>query len=154
MGYDRYAVPDTVAVKPTFVTFLQHSQTYIHGLSCYSFKFLGRTVNSKPPTIPYGIVHFFQQPFSKQLYINTWRACQTKVYHSQIFDWKQFLRHKFLCRNNQSTNKQVSLCEHGINGQLITSRVTDDYRNLQMFLYKVFFLKSCLNSEIKNDQKA
>ena len=24
-GYDQYAVPDTVAVEPTFVTFLYHS---------------------------------------------------------------------------------------------------------------------------------
>ena len=40
MGYDQYTVPDTVAVEPTFVAFLQHSQTYVHGLSCHSFKFL------------------------------------------------------------------------------------------------------------------
>ena len=31
---------DTVAVEPTFVAFLLHSQTYVHGLSCPSFKFL------------------------------------------------------------------------------------------------------------------
>ena len=46
----------TVAVEPDFAAFLKHSQTYIHGLSCYSFKFLWRTVNSKPPTIPIKIV--------------------------------------------------------------------------------------------------
>ena len=46
----------TVAVEPTFVAFLQHSQTYVRGLPCHSFKFLWRTVNSKPPTIPLGIV--------------------------------------------------------------------------------------------------
>ena len=40
MGYDQYIVPDSVAVKPTFVAFLQHSQTYVHDLSCHSFKFL------------------------------------------------------------------------------------------------------------------
>ena len=28
----------------------------VHGLSCHSFKFLWRTVNSKPPTTPFGIV--------------------------------------------------------------------------------------------------
>ena len=34
-------VPDTVAVEPTFVAFLQHCQTYVHGLArCHSFKFL------------------------------------------------------------------------------------------------------------------
>ena len=33
-------VLDTVAVKPTFVSFLQHSQTYVVGLFCHSLKFL------------------------------------------------------------------------------------------------------------------
>ena len=54
--YEQYTVPDTVAVETTFVAFLYHSQIYVHGLSCHSFKFLWRTVNSKPPTIPFGIV--------------------------------------------------------------------------------------------------
>ena len=40
VGYDQYIVPDTVAVEPTFVKFIQHSQTYVHELSCHSFKFL------------------------------------------------------------------------------------------------------------------
>ena len=56
MGYDQYAVPDNVAVKHRFVAFLWHLQTYVHGLSCHSFKFLWRTVNSKPLTIPFGLV--------------------------------------------------------------------------------------------------
>ena len=47
---------DTFAVKPTFVAFLLHSQTYLHYLSCHSFNFFGRRVNSKPPAIPFGIV--------------------------------------------------------------------------------------------------
>ena len=55
-GYDQYTAPDTVAFEPS--AFLQHSQTYDHGLSCHSFKFLWKTVNSKPPTIPFGIVAF------------------------------------------------------------------------------------------------
>ena len=46
----------TVAVEPTFVAFLRHSQTYVHGLSCHYFKFLWRTVDSKPHTMPFGIV--------------------------------------------------------------------------------------------------
>ena len=33
-------VLDTVALEPTFVAFLQHSQTYVVGLSCHSLKFL------------------------------------------------------------------------------------------------------------------
>ena len=40
MGYDQYTVPDTVAVEPTFVAFLYYWRTYVHGLSCHSFKFL------------------------------------------------------------------------------------------------------------------
>ena len=36
MGYDQYSVPDFVAVQPTFVAFLQHSQTYVHSLACHS----------------------------------------------------------------------------------------------------------------------
>ena len=44
-GYDQFTVPDTVAFEPTFVTFLEHLQTYVHGLSCHFLKFLWRTVN-------------------------------------------------------------------------------------------------------------
>ena len=29
MGYDQYTVPDTVAVKPTFVAFIKYSETYV-----------------------------------------------------------------------------------------------------------------------------
>ena len=57
MGYDQYTVPDTVAVKPTFVALLKQTPTYLLGLSCHSFNFLWRRVNSKPATIiPFGIV--------------------------------------------------------------------------------------------------
>ena len=79
MGYDQYTVPDTVAVERTVSAFLKHSQTYVHGLSCHSFKFLQRTVNSKPPTIPFGIVHFFFDNLSRnscgrfQLFLLQWR---------------------------------------------------------------------------------
>ena len=40
MGYDQYTVPNTVAIEPTFVAFLKHSQAYGHGLSCHCFKLL------------------------------------------------------------------------------------------------------------------
>ena len=46
----------TVAVEPTFVAFLQPSQTYVPGLPCHSFQLFWRTVHSKSPTIPFGIV--------------------------------------------------------------------------------------------------
>ena len=32
MGYAQYTIPDTEAVAPIFVAFLQHSQTYVYGL--------------------------------------------------------------------------------------------------------------------------
>ena len=46
----------TVAVETNFFTFLWHSQTYVRGLPCNSFKFLRRTGHSKLPTIPFGVV--------------------------------------------------------------------------------------------------
>ena len=57
MGNNQYTVPDTVAVKTSFVDFPWHAQTYVHGLSYHSFKFLWRKANSKPPTILFGIVN-------------------------------------------------------------------------------------------------
>ena len=70
MGYEQYTVPDTVVVEYTFAALLYHSQTYDHGLSCHSFKFLWRTVNSKPPTIPFGIVACtFSDNLSRNSYI-------------------------------------------------------------------------------------
>ena len=73
MGYDQFTVPDTVAVEPTFVTFLQPSQTYVHGLSCHSLKFLWRTVNSRSPTIPFGIVAYtFSDNLSRNSCIKWW----------------------------------------------------------------------------------
>ena len=38
------------------LSFSTRKPQYVHGLSCYSFKLPYRTVPSKPPTIPYGIV--------------------------------------------------------------------------------------------------
>ena len=65
MGYDQYTVPETLAVEPTFVAFIYHWQTYVHGKhTCYSFKFLSSTHK----TFWECHVHFFQQPFTKLLY--------------------------------------------------------------------------------------
>ena len=60
----------TVAVEPTFVAFHQHSQTHFHGLSCQFFQISLK--NSELKTTHNAFrdchVHFFRQPFSKQLY--------------------------------------------------------------------------------------
>ena len=56
MGYDLYTVPDTVAVEPTFVVFLQHSQTYVRGLSCHSFKFFEEQWTQNQPQYLSGLL--------------------------------------------------------------------------------------------------
>ena len=56
MGCNHYTVFDTVAVKPSLLRFLSIRKHTVHDLLCHSFKFFGKTVNSKPPTIPFGIV--------------------------------------------------------------------------------------------------
>ena len=67
----------TVAVDPTFVTFLQHSQTYISGLPYDSFKFLWKTVHLKSPTIPFRIAAC---TFSDNLSQNSCISCKTVLY--------------------------------------------------------------------------
>ena len=66
----------TLAVEPTFVAFLQHSQTHFHGLSCQFFQISLK--NSELKTTHNAFrdcrVHFFRQPFSKQLYVLVFHA--------------------------------------------------------------------------------
>ena len=60
MGYDQYTVPGDCSCRTYFCCSAfasrKHKQTYVHGVSGHSFIFLWWTVNSKPPTIPFGIV--------------------------------------------------------------------------------------------------
>ena len=56
MGCNHYTVFDNVAVEPTLLRFLSIRKHTIHDLLCHSFNFFWKTVNSKPPTIPFGIV--------------------------------------------------------------------------------------------------
>ena len=46
MGHDQYSVPQTAAVEAAFVAFIQHSQTYVHGLSGHSFKLRSNSLRS------------------------------------------------------------------------------------------------------------
>ena len=70
MGYDHTLFLTTLAVEPTFVAFLQHSQTHFHGLSCQFFQISLK--NSELKTTHNAFqdcrVHFLRQPLSKQLY--------------------------------------------------------------------------------------
>ena len=50
MGYDHCSRRMQLSNQATFVAFLQHSK-HVHGISCYSFKFLSRTVILNPPTM-------------------------------------------------------------------------------------------------------
>ena len=69
MGYDQYTVPNDCSCRTSFCCFpLVLDQTYVHGLQCDSFKFLWRTVLSKPPSMPFGIV---MCPFSDKLSQNS-----------------------------------------------------------------------------------
>ena len=67
MGYVQYTVPDTVAFEPAFLAFLQHSQTYVHGLFCHSIKCELKTTHN---TFRAYRVHFIRQLFSKQPYMS------------------------------------------------------------------------------------
>ena len=58
MGYDQYTVPDAVAVEPDF-SYFPLALANIQPWPLVSFiQFLRKTVNSKPLTIPFGIVAF------------------------------------------------------------------------------------------------
>ena len=52
MGYDQYMVPDTDLTN----LLLLISFTTCSHMSCHFFKFLWKTVNSKPPAIPFGLI--------------------------------------------------------------------------------------------------
>ena len=67
MGYEQYIVPDTVAIEPTLLLSFSNRKHMSMASRAILSNFFERTVNSKPPTIPFGIVActFFRQPFSK-----------------------------------------------------------------------------------------
>ena len=56
VGYDQYAVPDTVAVEPTFLASLQHSRTHTSTASCAILLNFFAEVSSKPHIKPIGMV--------------------------------------------------------------------------------------------------
>ena len=76
----------TLAVKPTFVGLLKQTPTYLLGLSCHSFNFLWRRVNSKPATIiPFGIVAC---TFSDNLSRNSCMLATTTLFpYSPLCGW-------------------------------------------------------------------
>ena len=56
VGYGQYNVFLTLKLSNLLLLLSFSTHSYVHGLSWHSFKFLWKTVNSKPPTMPSGIV--------------------------------------------------------------------------------------------------
>ena len=112
----------TRSCRSYFCCFALALGNIVHGLSYHSFKFLSRTVNSKPTHNTFWDcrVHFLRQPFSKQLYTitiplsNSWLfykrpylikmffGLQAKQSHcsSVIVDFQQILIHHYFYLNN------------------------------------------------------
>ena len=81
----------TLVVEPTFVAFLLTVGNICRWPpTCHYFKLLWRTVNSKPPTIPFGIVAC---TFSNNLSQNSCRKKLQNVYgpfRSCVGNWGEF----------------------------------------------------------------
>ena len=128
MGYEQYTAPDAVAVESTFVAFLYHLQKYVHDLSCPSFKFLWRTVNSKPPTIPFRIVACtFSDNLSRNSCMHKISACVwfVQMYASHVTsvsstEIQTGMGH--LCENLNLYNTTVFLPGCGHAGFLVPNR--------------------------------
>ena len=104
MGYDQNTrtVPDIswhCSCRKYFRCFpLVPKHTYMNSVSCHSFKFRWRTVNSELPTIPFGIVAWtFSDNLSRNscLYLNSHRAikclCVEFLIHLKPPTWKRTL---------------------------------------------------------------
>ena len=74
MGYDQYTVPDNVAVEPTFVDFLYHSQTY--DLLFFQISLKNSKLQTTHNTFWACRMYFIQQPSSKQLFISSRGHCK------------------------------------------------------------------------------
>ena len=74
MGYEQYNVPDNVAVEPTFVDFLYHSQTYV--LSFFQISLKNSELKTTHNTFWGSRTFFIRQPSSKQLFIRSRRHCK------------------------------------------------------------------------------
>ena len=73
IGCDQYTFPDTVDVEPTFLAFLYHSQLYSMASRAILSIFFLKNIEPNSPhnTFRACRVHFFRQPFSKKLYIQS-----------------------------------------------------------------------------------
>ena len=72
MGYDQYTVPGFVAVEPTFVAFLSALANICPWplVSFFQIPLKNSELKTTQNTLQDCRMHFFRQPFSKQLYVN------------------------------------------------------------------------------------
>ena len=70
MGYDQYTVPGFVAVEPTFVAFLSALANICPWplVSFFQIPLKNSELKTTQNTLQDCRMHFFRQPFSKQLY--------------------------------------------------------------------------------------
>ena len=102
-GYDQYSAPDAVAVKSTFVTFLQFSSRTFMGsraIILFSFELKNSVLKTTNNTFGDQLVHFFLQPFSKQLcaqchILNGYYEERTFTFHYFSRVYVSFLFHLF-----------------------------------------------------------
>ena len=86
----------TVAVEPTFVVSVSTRKHIFTAFRANSFKFFWRTVNPKPPTMPFGIVACtFSDNLSRNSYIRP-RLLWEKWYANEG-KYKQWRRQRFAC---------------------------------------------------------
>ena len=84
----------TVGFEPAFVAFLYSTSKHMPvAVPCHSFKFLWRTVHSKPPAIPFGIVACtFSNNLSRNSYIRLNLNTIHYLYHALLFQCVFFRR--------------------------------------------------------------
>ena len=72
IGNDQYTVSDNVVDEPTFVAFLWHFQTYLHGFLCHFNKLLEEQWNQNHPQYLSELLCGLFADISRNLILYTW----------------------------------------------------------------------------------
>ena len=90
-------IPKGIGMLSNLLLLLSFStRRYVHVLSFHSFKFLWKTVNSKPPTIPFGVVACtLSDNLSRNSCVHVLRGtlstCATRAEWNRDFLWQHFV---------------------------------------------------------------
>ena len=124
MGYDQYTVPDTVAVEPTLVTLLKHSQTYIYGLSNF-FKEQSE-LKITHNTFRDFRVHFFRNGLSRNSCMSNAHCARLRAVPLQSVESK-------LGRTGESEMAERETGERLRRGLTVVNKISDsnNIRNIQ-----------------------